>query len=167
MAADGVDDNRAEGPVPPGRESLPWHVPELPEESITDDLPAAVAEAARRAFDAREAGARVVGLIADRTLSRRRHQQRVLTFVDGDTTVEISISPRAGSLCLRLHVSPPVNGTDVEVRHGGATVHGSLDSLGEVEFQALRPGLLSVLLQPAGSRASTLQTSWVRVSASG
>lgn len=136
----------------------PWHVPDVLEDALADDLPPVVADAARRALQARRPGVAV---------ARLSHPESVGTphaatyhFSEGRTEVILALEARDGAV--RLSVTCRRRpGAGLEVMHGGDTIRTVLDDTGHVEVPAVS-GLVSVVIAAQRDNETSLQTTWIR-----
>jgi hypothetical protein len=137
----------------------PWHVPQVPEDALDRELPGELAEAARRALEARRPGVRVADLVQHGSRSEDGSGEYV--FSDGNVSIALRIfRVDAG---VRLHIAClALPHARVEVMHGADTVLLELDEAGAAEVP-VAAGLISVLINGRSGPPSPVQTSWLPV----
>ncbi|MDQ1630244.1 MAG: hypothetical protein QOJ32_3043 [Frankiaceae bacterium] len=137
----------------------PWHVPKVTPDALEQDLPSAVAEAAKRAFSARRPGSSLAELAYEGPGDT--DDVTVYRFVCGGVTVYLSVCARETGL--RLHVRcTGFHVRELEVLHGGVTVNENLNGSGFAEVD-IEPGLLSVVVTPDRADVAPVQTMWIRI----
>jgi hypothetical protein len=156
-----VDTGENNGRGSEDQSPLPWHPPQVPDAELGSDLPPSVADAARRAFDARRPNTCVADLVDEQLIRAEGTTRRILRFVCDRTELALQVGPAANRLRLQLHLQPP-GPAEVEVLHAGQTLRSRLDASGRGEVDGVEPGLLSVIVRVADGTPDT-QTSWVRV----
>jgi hypothetical protein len=146
------NDNRGDG------ELQPWEVPTVHPDALGEELPAEVAAAARRAFNARRPGVSVAAL---RERSVEADGTAVYRFDDAGIAIELRVSQGADRCT--LHVSSVTGCTgEIEVLNGQKPTQLALDRSGSASLE-VDDGLVSVVLSPARGNRAPVQTSWIRI----
>ncbi len=130
-----------------------------------DDVPpAAVRDAALRAFDLRIPGARIADAMYDSwavdTHGVVRPGPRLLRFSCPGRVIEIGVFPGPAGQTLRLRTTPAA-ALPVEVRHQEASVSFVTDREGILDIEPSPSGVLCFVVRADGELP--VQTAWVRV----
>ena len=135
----------------------PWHVPQLTDDALAEDLPPAVADAARRALAARRPGV----AIAELRDERLGNGHLFLSFVARGVSVDLQVTRAGERRSVRIHCPERPRGL-VEVMHGDATQHLVLDEACTATVES-PVGLFSVQVKPAAGPEPAVQTAWIRL----
>ena len=127
----------------------PWQVPFLPEDALTEDLPAEVAAAARRVLNARRPGVTVAELCERRV---EPDGTVVFCFDDAGVIVELRVSRVQGRSLLQI-ASAACPAGEAEVLHGSAADPACPRRIGLRDLSNCEDGLVSVVLSPASRRS--------------
>ncbi len=139
------------------------------EEGQVNDVPEAVRDAARKAFDARPRDVLVADLVFDSLLDGERRavadpSRRSLRFgvPDADAGADLTVTDSGETVTVSVQVLPAQR-CDIDVRTPSSSMAVTTNDTGQVEFD-LVPGLMSLVIRRIRSpHAQPLQTAWVRV----
>jgi hypothetical protein len=149
-----------------GQEARPWDV-RVEEGAAVSAVPAAVRDAARRAFEARPVDTIVADLVFDSILDTDRRAvadptARTMRFGHAEGGADLRVVDVGTQLRVTVHVLPAQRAA-AEVRCAWPTFTVDTDDSGMAQFD-VPTGLFSLVLRPLRSpQTRPMQTSWVRL----